>query len=726
MKKLSLFLMFAGYLLIFAACSEQAPPISHKPAAQEKAKTTEPVLENKEEATPKEKPDPKSTNMRKLCSEVDILGKDGIKRAYISAKDALREVKPGETVLLGFGMHRGPLLLKTKGVILKGTPGAFVNGNDGKWKPEWTKEPNFGAYAYSSPIPFEPINISINDRVMILADEKRGGWNIHQHGIGRNDRTPLQGVFSYIKKQKLVLISFARDIDPNKENIEAAARTSNAITVDGADNCIVENLIVTGGNAGIRLTNTKGTIVKNCLVFSVNQGISIYEKAESCKVISCDVTWNSDAMNYDCDKKTGLPGNDVWNAHKHHGSYDKWGIFIDRAGKNNEVAYNYVYETWNGIQAGDGITKEKVKEVYENRILKGKAKYNIGLKIHHNRIDLTMNDALEPTGELVDNQWYSNLVTRAHCGLRIKNISLGPFFIFDNMVLNCDNGMRFHKSTPKNATVYIYHNYFQIERGISYHNIQSVCWDDPWLRSKIKKGTPGFHVFNNIFVSDRPFTNASTEEIKPNFKADHNLYTCPPDNMMRYINKIDINSTFEAEPKFKDAANANWLLQPGSPGKAQGMDLTKFKVNLPFCDKKYFKENKPDVGLIGIELKKIPRGPVSGLWETAAKQLNIGEKNDADFELSPFRWVSGSKLDFTLKDLPRRKSIDIVLMRSAGKDSKYKLKVTDMSGKLLGIGKGSDPYVKIIKIKVPLKGEKVKNVYRGIKVRAMACCSGPN
>ncbi len=619
-------------------------------------------------------------------AEKAVIIRNNTETKFASAAEAVAAAETGDVIVLGPGLHRGPLAFRKSGVQLTGEPGAYVTAYDGSWKPDWKKDPKYGSYAYSSPISFEPAGIAIDGRVMINADENRHGLDIHEDGVARNDRTPQQSMFTYISKEKRLLVSFAREVNPADHRIEACPEKTPVIKIDGVDGCIVQNLIIAGGSAGVQFTKTRGSAVRKCLIFGTDIGVHLSSGATECKVLECDITWNADAMNGDCDQETGLVDNDVWNAHKHYGTYDCWGVFADNSGKDNEVAYNYIYDIWDGIEAGGGGDKAGIADYYRNKVFKGISEFNIGLKVHNNRLDLCLDDALEPGGELVGNQWYSNVISRAKCAIRIKTVSLGPFFVYDNLFFKCSDGMRFYKSMPDCATVYVYHNIIEFPSAIIYHATDSVAWNDPELKKMIKPGTPGFNVFNNIFLCEKQFSNSSG--VKPNFKGDFNLYTSGRDQSIA-DSGIDQHGIFDAKPEFIDQGGGNWLLKDGSPGKTAGMDLSKFSVKLPACDVKYFKDALPDIGLLGLDKARTPRAPVSGLWEIADKSMKFGERDDSQFKISPLRWATAKKLEYVIENLPEKgKEIDLKLTTPSAE--KFKIKVTSDDGKVLAEKNGSD------------------------------------
>ncbi|HCE42689.1 MAG TPA: hypothetical protein DET40_04000 [Lentisphaeria bacterium] len=692
--------------LILSGCAEKISTTSPATASPEPAKII-PQAETPKAGTAvaenKETPAPVKTgvDMMRPAEKVVII-RNNAETKFPSAAEAVAAAQSGDVIVLGPGLHRGPLALKKSGVTIRGEPGAYVTAYVANWKPEWKKDPNYGKFAYSSPIPFDPQGMAIDGRVMIDADETRGGLLVHEDGIGRNDRTPQQSIFTYISKEKKVLISFAKDVNPAEHRIDACGKEP-VISVDGADNCIIEGLIAGGGVTGVRLAGTRGSVVKNCLVFGADQAVLISKGATECKVIGCDVTWNADALSQECDPKTGLVDNDVWNTHKHYGTYDKTGIAVVDSGKDNEIAYNYVYDVWDGIEAGGGGAKDGLVDYYKNKVFKGISEFNHGLKVHHNRIDLTLDDAMSPGGELVDSQWYSNVVSRAKCATRIKTVSMGPFYYYDNYLFKCSDGMRFYKSTPESATVYIYHNVIEYPSAIIYHAMDQVAWNDPELRKLIRPGTPGFHVFNNIFLCEKPFANSSG--IKPNFKGDFNLYTSAKEPVFTEAG-IDLHSLFNAKPEFIDVAGGNLLLKEGSQGKKAGTDLSKFSVKLPACNGKYFKEDLPDVGLLALDKAKTPRGPVTGLWDIVDRSMKLGERDVAQYQLTPIRWVTGKKIEYVVDNLPE-KDKEIALKLTTPLATKYRMTVTSEAGKVLAekTGSGSKSIEKV-RLKIPSDGSK--------------------
>ena len=488
----------------------------------------------------------------------------------------------GNVITLPRGVHYGEIVIADDNTVLRGEVGAIVNANDISWKPVWTKAPEFGRLAWSSPIPFEPGAVSVDDRVMIDAREARGGLALHDGGIGADSRIVLQGVWTYVRDSRLIVVSFPDGASPAARKIEASRKGAAAVSIRGANNVRVEGLIITGGETGVSIMDSDGVVVERNFIYGHDVGVRLGKGASNCKVISNDITMNPDALNLDAEKIS--VGKAVWHAHKRQGTYDKWCVLADSAGDNNEVAHNYLYNGWDGVENLSGVDKADVRAHYENNVLKGVSPFNNGLRVHHNRVDLMMDDALEPNDLCVRQEWFSNFVTRARVAVRVKNVSLGPLKFYGNYLSDSGTGLRFYKSSPECANVEIFGNTIRDDSAIIYLEMNKVCWNDPWLEKAIGRGTPGFVIYDNYFECRAAFDNQAGD-VPPNFKARGNVFTCP------------------------------------RPAEAS--------VSAAFDDSNQF----------GGKVETLPRPPVfpvtvSGLWDVALKlKINIGERAVEDFTI---------------------------------------------------------------------------------------------
>lgn len=607
---------------------------------------------------------------------ISVTEKSGISNTAASLEEALARATPGSTILIDGGTHRGPFVIDKDNLTLRGKNGAVITASQ-EWTPQWRPEPEYG-FAFSSPIPFEPKVMHCDGRFMINVTRKRAGnglKKIHRDGVGRSGRNVLRGVFTYLPEEKRVLVSFHEKTDIGRLNIEASC-PAPAITLSGK-NTTLENLIVFGGDANVCFRDATHCTVRKCLLIGGNDNVLFSKNANYCKVENCDITLNPAGMTLNAMAGSSKPAWDVWVAHKHFGTYDKTGVMFIGSGTGNEVCGNYLYNVWNGVTSGADAGPEEIVSYYQEYVFPQKAVYNIGQKVHHNRIDLCMDDALEPGGDLHEAQWYSNMVTRAMCGTRIKGVGVGPFFYFDNVMRYCNDGVRFYKTTAPQSLAFVYHNYIEHPYAICYHSINQVAWNSRELEKLLPvKGSPGYHAFNNVFVASE-MLKPLPEGFIPNHKGDGNFYTCPRPAILP--EKIDPNSRFSGKFEPVDAAGGDFRCKPGT--EFAGVDLSKYQ--LPFAD---LGGRTPTAGLLGIEPEKTPHGPVSGLWDSAARRFNLGEIPANEFSLTSHRYLVAEKLEYKLKfEQPAPEKVTVKFMRGpeGRESSSYAVKITDDSGRLL-------------------------------------------
>jgi hypothetical protein len=598
---------------------------------------------------------------------VTVESATGGRQTYPTAQAALTSAKPGDVITLGDGVHYGPLVIQTDRVTLRGTPGAVVNGNTAHWRPQWKPEPGIAPLAFSSAIPFEPGVMSVDGRSMIRLEADRGALVVHRDGVGRAGRNALGACFTYLAKDKRVVISFAAQRDPSKLAIEAAPDHSAAITIKNAAGVTVEDLTVTGATSGILLTDCTDSTVQRCLVHAADAALHLYKGATRCKLLHNDVTWAPDALSFDIDRDSGLAADDVWMAHKRFGTYDKWGIKIDQAGPDNQVAYNYVFNVFNGIQNEDGVGASDVKKHFTDYVFQGKSPGNDGLEVHHNRVDLTMDDALEPGNELVNNRWHANLVTRGRCATRFKTVTMGPFYFYDNVLIDCSDGLRLYKSSPDSAQVFIYNNFVRHPSAIIYHAMNEVMWGDAWLGKQMPRGTPGFRLFNNVFVTDQYFAN-NGGNVRPNFKSDFNVFTTNPDAAL-LLRGFDEHSVYHVDLAHITLTDGRPSLAPAAIAQRTPANPAALGAshNLPGWEA----ADRTQPGPSRNALKDTPTGPVSGRWESVSKLVNLDERDPTQTHLTPMRWLYGKDLRLLLVDLVPGQPIDVAITGAILADNAY-------------------------------------------------------
>jgi hypothetical protein len=614
-----------------------------------------------------------------------VILRGGERIAYVDAGSALAAAQAGDEVLLAAGVHRGPLVLDRSRLILRGELGAVVDGTRTDWLPLWTPEPACGPHAWASPISFRPDVVTMDGRMMIDVREGRGGLAVHAMGVGRVGRSVLGAIFTYLPGQEKneagrLIISFAGPDDPARHRIAASPKDTAVVAIRGADDCIVEGLIITGGRSGVRLEATQGSVVRRCLVMGCDYGIHLGKGAAACRILGNDVTLHADAMNGNCDPDTGKAGDDVWHAHKDFGTYDKIAIYADNAGRGNEVAGNYLYDVWDGIATNNDIPD--LNAHLAHLAAGGTVDANRDLWVHHNRVDLAMDDALSPCASLMGNRWHSNIITRAGCAVRFKSIDLGPFHFFDNVLIDNSDGLRIYRSAPPSAVVVIHNNLIIHPGGVVYLKVDA-------------RGTPAYRVYNNLFVAERPFSCGGGDAVPPSYVADCNLYTCKRGDLPTQQER-DHNSLFATMPQFVDPTTGNWHLVPGSPGTAVGLPFASFPVATALPEG-WIAPAKPDIGLLHIAPELVPHRPVSGLWEAADAAYGLRERRPEDTITGSERWQQLGSGGFLVAPPVGGTISSITVLRAADRGKKqWKVEAVAGDGAVLASASGGPPGMRAI------------------------------
>ncbi len=406
------------------------------------------------------------------------------------------------------------------------------------------------------------------------------------------------------------------------------------IRISGADRCVVRGLTLRNAAYGVRIEDSLGSAVENCAIGPVDYGVWLDRGADRCTVRFNEIFMNPYAG---ADPK-GEGAWDNWQAHKRGGHYDRFGVQIYKTAGGHEVHDNFIHDTWDGIEDRGGPG--------ENR----------GLRIHHNRIVNVSDDGLEPNGAEEDCRWHDNLVERSICGFRIKAPTVGPLYAYRNLFFdNAEDFRNYGEVALKPATVYIYHNTCTSNAAITSNKVFGI-------------GTPNYHYFNNLFWCAYWWRN-SGESVPPNWKGDNNVYVrrgADPrwDETRKLAAKLGLDARSlwaEGDPGFADLAARDVTLEPDSPARKRGADLSRrFGKSLPGCEPGYFQGEAPDAGALpfGSPAPRLPRKPgevnaaPAGTWpgpEAAGAPDGKNLLAGGGFEQGLGGWVSPDASLFPIK-----------------------------------------------------------------------------
>ena len=589
---------------------------------------------------------------------------NGKSKAYPTPAKALAKAKAGDTVVIADGIWEGGLKLTVPGVKLKGSPNTIICAGRKIPANAWIPAPEAGQNAWKTPVSKVPSNVVCNGRALLELHSANGNGadnykEIMKYGVASTGRVLLGGIFSYDRKNKILTVSLPDISDIKKCTIFVADRGKDALTI-AADNCTVSDLTLLGGDAGAAFRNCANSEVHHVFAVANNNGILFTDNCRGCSAHHCDITLNPDS--FTCDARTGTSSAvwDVWLAHKRVGSWDKTGIAVFWAGRDNKIFCNTVYNHWNGIHCGTNpkTWNNGLKEYYYNNIVPQKGRVNQSLQVFNNRVDLCIDDALEPSGDVENQQWYSNVVTRAHCGIRIKVVDIGPLYIFDNDISNCLDGIRFFKNLTEPAQVYVIHNRLQHRTAHTFASVETIPLKGV-LGSKVPGGIRGGHMHNNLYL-----TNSYTAEFPPKgtalFTASNNAYTC--------TRPAELPAEQEKESRFSlDIKDV-----PDTCKEVKAKELSE--TELPCTQRGQY------AGLLNISPEKTPKTFISGRYQNAAKILDMRVRKWTSTAIPAHCFVMAPEQTYVIENPTGLDSAKLLLRAYLGpkvKNSTFKIIFSD-------------------------------------------------
>ena len=611
---------------------------------------------------------------------------NGKSKAYPTAAKALAKAKSGDTVILADGFYEGGLKMTVPNVVLKGSKNTFICA--GRKVTDWKPAPEAGKNAWKTQWKKVPANVVCNGRLLLELHAANGNGalnykEIMKYGVASTGRALLGGIFAYDRKSMSLIVSLSDVDDINKCAIYVADRGKDALTI-AADNCTVSDLTLVGGEAGIAFRNCKNSTVHNILAVANNNGILFTDNCSDCTAHHCDVILNPDS--FSCNAQLGPSSAvwDVWLAHKRVGSWDKTGIALFWAGKGNRIYSNTVYNHWNGIHCGTNpkTWNKGLKEYYFNNIVPQKGRVNQYTQVYNNRVDLCMDDALEPAGDVQDQQWYSNVVTRAHCGIRIKTIDIGPLYIYDNDVSGCLDGIRFFKNLTEPAQVYVIHNRLKHDFAHTFASVETIPLKGV-LGNKVPGGVRGGHMHNNLYIT-REYTAAFPPKGTALFTASNNAYTCSrPSELPAELEK---NSRFDLKVK----ENAETVKE------VQAKELSQ--IELPIAMRGKY------AGLLNISSEKTPKTFISGRYENAAKILDMRVREWNFKTLESHSFVMAPEQSYIIENPQKLEKAKILLRAYLGPKMKLAdFKIVFLNGKQI-ISEKKMKFLAVQELEIPLSG----------------------
>ncbi|WP_052361722.1 right-handed parallel beta-helix repeat-containing protein [Geminisphaera colitermitum] len=555
-----------------------------------------------------------------------------------SVQAALDRAKAGDTVRLRKGVYRERVVFKNSGrhgvpVTLEGEPGAVLDGSHAVTL-DWQPAPDIAPGVYRAALALKTRHVVADGRsVTMLRDNwvqpgraRRGeAWEypkLFRDGVGVSGWEVVGGLALYRFKEKELFIRFRGDRDPRRMDITVGPPPEHPIIlIDGVDRCVVRGLTLRNASGGVRIVHSLGSVVEGCVIGPVEDGIVLGSGADRATLRFNEIFWNPLGEN-----RPKAPNSiDHWTANKRGGWGDKRGINLIRSAGGHRIHDNHIHHHWDGISVADGDRR-----------------FDRGLRIHHNRIEILVDDGLETQGGQEDCHWHDNFIQGTLCAIRLKAPDYGPLYIYRNILWDNREDIRnfgvkgwkhiFNAETGKweqthsghgspealPARVYVYHNTGTAPAAITSNGVTDI-------------GLPNYHYFNNLFWAMRWHRASDSVAVNPNWQGDYNVYVRRGDMPAWDTSEadahsfgIDLHSLFTTgDPGFRDAAAGDFSLREDSLACGRGTDLrTRFGQPLPGCEPGDFKGGQPDVGALacGQPMPRIPRSKDSlreapaGFW----------------------------------------------------------------------------------------------------------------
>ncbi len=545
--------------------------------------------------------------------KADAPGTEAAPFAFI--QDALDRAGAGDTVRLLPGVYRECVSFRNSGefgrpVVLEGSGEAVIDAGLPQAL-DWRPAPDIGPGVYRA-FPSEyVITLTADGKTIVMLDERqvspeairrlldaheagpakgrelnwmgipvrRLSWpEIFQSGMGPYGWKGLRAVAMYRDKERDLLLRFGDGSDPRKMETRVAKKGA-AITIFGVSRCVVRNLTIRNAWNAVAIEESLGSVVEHCRIRSGDHGVTLGRGAEA-----CTIRFNEFSMDmYSDPDPRGEGAWGVWVAIKACGFNDRIAVNILKSAGFHRVYDNLVSGHWGGVQDIGGPGQ------------------NVGLDVHHNRLDLIQDDGLEPNGAEENSRWHHNIVTRSRCAIRLKCISKGPFYAYNNILYdNLEDFRNFGEPRLKKGLLYIYQNTSTADRAI-YNN-----------KIPVGIGTPNYHFFNNLFHCRGWFEGGFA---KPDWKGDFNVYIRRGEGGREWEEGmalaarqgIDRRSLWlAASPSgFSNPEAGDFSLTADSPARKRGCDLQKtLGVELPGAN-----GITPDCGALpyGEPMPRLPR-----------------------------------------------------------------------------------------------------------------------
>lgn len=500
---------------------------------------------------------------------------------------AIQAAADGDVLVVSKGLYRETIEV-TKRLAIIGQEGAVIDPST-PFAPAWEAAPDIGRGVYRAVSERKPQALLLDGKVLAELSERRvqepGKWfwkDLLASGPPLGGFHFIRAIWLYHSKEKAIYLHLAEDAIPSGLKWSVLWSAAPVVAFRVASGASVQNFTIAHGFTGVAmLGGAEGCTVSGCTIGPWERtGVLVSGGASRCLVESNQVFRGAYEEWSPAD--TSKARYEVWQIHKLAGFYDRVGIALVRAGTDNRIHANHVYETFDGIDIGDSTVESLDKPLTHPEDGKG-------TWIWDNVIERTRDSGMELGVGCIDVRVHHNILRLTHGGLRFKLPRIGPVFIYRNLLLDGAPFNIWYSMDDSPAEGYIYHNTIVGGRaGLIYSSFESGH----------QIGAPGWRYWNNLVAAEQGFFRNSNVNAPINFIADYNLVVGGGQPWPKDKTK-DMHSKYVTESPLASDARP----KPGSPAIDAGLDLsTAFHGGpLPGCEPGYFKGKAPDIGAYEVE-----------------------------------------------------------------------------------------------------------------------------
>lgn len=516
---------------------------------------------------------------------------------------AIRSAAAGDTLHVKKGIYRETIVLD-KRLQMIGDEGAIIDPSQ-PFRAPWRPAPEVGKGVYRAAADRKPYGLMLDGKFIAEIDERRaddeGPWNwktLLVSGTPRSGFRMVRALWMYRTADHAVYLHMADEAAPERLAWSAIWDKEPAITFRGAVGTSVLGLTLAHGFGGVTfLDHSARCSVSQCLIGPWEHfGVLVTGDSADCLVERNRIfrgayeEWTPDGSK---------ESYEIWQVHKNVGFYDRIGVGVVRAGANNRVHANHIWETFDGIDLGDSKA-ESLDIPLPNR------DHGKGTEISENIIERTRDSGIELGVGCIDVRVHHNTLRRTHGGLRYKLPRIGPVFIYRNLLVDGPQLNIWYSMDDSPAEGYVYHNTIVGgAAGLVYGGFRHPGHHI---------GAPSWRYYNNVVVTRDGFFANGNHTMPVNFSADYNLVVGGgkpwPDDPAK-----DRHSLYVKDARLSPDCRP----LPGCPAIGAGLDLSiaYHGKPLPGCEPGYFKGAAPDIGAFQSE-PSVNRSPSAQAKPSAA------------------------------------------------------------------------------------------------------------